>query len=165
MLKKLLDSISGKPLTEIEQQARTVIRERIGSRPPRTVDTVLIECGVTRELEPRARIILEPMAGMIGVDPGGLRSSDSLADLVGASRVDLPPSAAVLLDQHGIGDRIHVFSYELMYRLETLSTAEGWRRLHESLPSPPRDEEAWIDVIVSMDLCEFVKQFAPTLSI
>lgn len=136
-------------------------RERLQQRQLRSVAEVLTECHMAPGLVAKATVVLERLADVLGVKPGLLQSQDTVGDLFRVYKSEIPPAAATGWAKIGFGDYVEPFSYELMWALERLSDRKRWTKLHASLKPPPKNEEAWIDAILSMSVETLLDAFGP----
>ena len=146
---------------KIEEAAREKVLCRLRSRPKLSVPEVIETCGLDHEQGRRAEMILESMESVLGIPTAGISPNDRLRDVfrVYKSEFDAIPAG---WDRTQLGDYIEVFAYDLMNMLERLSTRSAWAEKRLKLPSPPSNEEEWIDLVLEMTLCDFLRFFSGT---
>lgn len=144
----------------IERLGRERVRERLAAHTPADVESLLTDAGTPDGLISAARALATRLGAVLDVDPRLLRASDQLGDLLRVRADELPSVSSLDWAEAGLKDSIVVFSYDIMHMVETQSDKAKWRAKWDSLTPPPRSEEAWIDLILSMSVGEFLSFFA-----
>lgn len=163
MLKRLYDALTSADTAAVLSEAEAIVRSRLAGRAPWAPEKVLAECGLSPDLVPRSMILLERLAEVLQIDPGRLRGSDRIGDLLRVPVRALSDAAANTWRRRAGGDHVEVFGYDLMYLVETLSDREAWRLEWSRLEHPPRVEDEWIDRMMTLSVGEFLEYFAKTM--
>jgi hypothetical protein len=153
-----------KGIREIGRSAKECVRQRLVLRPVTSIETILSECGVQSGREAAASRLFVGLGDVIGVEPGRLRPNDRMGELLRVRKEELGPGLSIRAwEKAGLKDFIEVFSYDIMYLVEKLSTRAGWNKKWGEFNPRPRNEEESIDRIMEMTLCEFLLFFSEAM--
>lgn len=163
MLVRLLRKLTGADLTEAMAMATRLVQERLRNRGQIDLNELVAMCDLPEQHRDNAKLLLRRVAGVIGVSPECFRNGDRLGDLLRIEVGELDERSLAVLSSYGLQDRVEVFGYDMLQLLEKLCDDTVWARLHSVLPRRPTNEDEWLDAILAMDLCAFVRVFAPDL--
>lgn len=147
--------------TRIIHAAEAEVRRRLDHREHVAPESILEASGIPADLAGPAMDLLRGLSQVIGIDPGRLRPDDVLGDLLRVGRNDLPEVSARDWEKAEFHEFVEVHSYDIMYLVEQHSDWKRWRENYNQMANPPRNEEEWIDLIMSMTMSEFLSTFAP----
>jgi len=153
-----------KGIRQIGRSAKECVRQRLVLRSETSVETILSECGVQQGREAAASRLLVGLGDIIDIEPGRLRPNDRLGELLRVSKEELGPGLSIGdWERAGLKNFIEVFSYDIIYLVEKLSTRAGWNKMWGELNPRPRNEEESINKIMGMTLCEFLLFFSEAM--
>lgn len=136
------------------------MQERLAARTPAELGSLLTDAGTSQSFRSAATVLATRLGAVLEIDPKLLRANDQLGDLLRIHSDELPFVTSQEWAESGLEGSVVVCSYDIMHIVETQSDKAKWRAKWASLPAPPRNEEAWIDLILSMSVGEFLSFFA-----
>lgn len=143
----------------IERLGRDRMRARLARRTPAEIASLLSDARTPLGTQPAAFGLATHLGEVLGVDPRMLRANDRLDDILRVRSDEVPEVSGREWTASGLKGSIVVCSYDIMHLVETSADQTKWRAKWASLGTPPRNEEAWIDIILSMSVGEFLNFF------
>lgn len=146
---------------KIYRAAAEVVRSRICDRPVIPVETLITGLSIPVGFHGRAASIWSAVAKLWGVGEGQLRADDRFAEVCRVVRSDLPDLPPSAWEEAGLKVGLDVHPYDLMHIAERALDREEWEEVRLSVSQdPPSTEEAWVELIMTMTLGEFVAAFS-----
>ena len=136
------------------------VRERVLRLPPRAVRELLTDCGIQDKLlSESVERLVHALADETRMDWVRVSGETRLRDLLFVGKEVVPPSLYKSWRRSRFGDYMECFPYSIMHVVETLSAKSKWRSAWAALPEPPKNEEEWLNLIMAMTWCEFLRFF------
>ena len=141
-----------------------IVRGRLAAHERMSIEDILSASGIPVSRRQRARHVLVRLASILGVEPELLRPTEKLRDVCRVTRGSIPSMSDSEWRHANVGEQVEVFGYDILDAMERISSKGHWKNAWKSLELPPQDEEQWINLIMEMDLNEFLRFFSQTLS-
>jgi hypothetical protein len=135
--------------------AKNNIRNRALSRKNTPVSDVLEQCLVPEDQLRAGVKLIELLSDLLDVP-----LSKFGCDIVLREMLQYQPDELTEYD----GQVVEPFTYQLIERVAMLSDKGLWEKQWQDDPELPRTEEDLADFVVSMDLCSFIRFFAPLVN-
>lgn len=132
-------------------KARSELQKRALASESGSVEYFLKNTCTIQEHEFGARILLSELSDMLKVNPQKIAQNYTLNDLL------------VFINTEERDKSIDPFSYELVERVANQSDKELWEQRWRNTPGLPSNEDALVEFISKMTVCEFLRFFSPLI--
>lgn len=136
--------------SKVLDAARARVRDRLLTRPEAPLAVH----------DPSAAASAVALAGILGVKIEHLRLDDRLQDILRVHRDDLPADVRAMMGKLGLREVIDPFAFDLLDLVERRFREQRARAQRLAFHPIPKNEEEWIDRILSMTVNELLTAIA-----
>ncbi len=147
------------------QTAEAIVREKLTKRDEYPVEQLLIDCNIPEQYRNESIFLIKRIYELLGQTKNKLHPDELFSTILRVQKADFSPSQHKAWEKEGLLEYIEVFGDGIFAIVEKHSAPERWNSAWRGMSTPPKNEDEWIDYILSTTLCKFLHFFAPMMDI
>ncbi len=147
------------------QTAKAVVREKLTKRGEYPVEQLLIDCNIPENYRSESLFLIKRIGELLGQTKNKLLPDELLSTILRVKKIEFSPSQYNAWEKEGLLEYIEVFGDDILAIVEKYSVPKKWESAWECKNAPPKNDDEWIDFILSIEFCKFLHFFAPMIDI